>query len=75
MVNGSFNDEKEKKCKLPPQAHPIRQAFAGDDVEAKPVLGMRNWKLKMKRILKLKNLQLFFVGPVDWISFLDGERT
>jgi hypothetical protein len=28
-------------------------------------LGMRNWKLKMKRILKLKNLQLFFVGAVD----------
>jgi hypothetical protein len=53
MVDGSFLDEKEKKkCKLPPQAHPIRQAFAGDDVEAKPVLGMRNWKLKMKRILK-----------------------
>jgi hypothetical protein len=31
MVDGSFPDEKEK-CILPPQAHPIRQAFAGDDV-------------------------------------------
>jgi hypothetical protein len=33
MVDGSFPDEKEK-CMLPPQAHPIHQAFAGDDVGA-----------------------------------------